>query len=408
MSGGGALMQLMAMGAQDAYIKDADLKLSPFRQVYRKTTNHAVESVRQTTDGQARYGKRMTCTLSRSGDLVTNVVLEIVLKKASSSAFYPSENLVKSVEVQIGGQRIDLLTNTYLRLYDELHRPMDAREAYRVMNDFAGSDPVGTVKRFFLPLPFWFCNPQQPGTWLPMIALQYHSVELIINLEDAANLPGIDTSVQPEVTVWADYAFLDTAERRAWAAGSFEYLIEQTQLHREPITVSSTQNQFNITLPFNHPLKYVAWVLKPTEAAHGTFTSYGSGLVAQEVYGPVAQAGIQCNGVDRFRQRTGAWFRSAHAFATFGQAPSVGVYVYSFGLDPRAWCEPAAALNASRIDSLRLQILTKAATLGSDTVAYTEGETLASAGALKLIEVHARNFNVLRILSGMGGLVFSN
>ena len=82
MSGGGGLVQLMATGAQNAYINDADLKFSPFRQVYRKCTNYAVESVRQTTDGQARYGGRLTCVLSRSGDLVTNVMLEIVLKPA--------------------------------------------------------------------------------------------------------------------------------------------------------------------------------------------------------------------------------------------------------------------------------------------------------------------------------------
>jgi hypothetical protein len=126
------------------------------------------------------------------------------------------------------------------------------------------------------------------------------------------------------------------------------------------------------------------------------------------VYGPVAQAGIQINGVDRFRQRAGSWFRSAHAFATFGQAPSVGVYVYSFALKPRAWCVPTGALNASRVDNLRLQILTKAATLASDALPHGETDTVASANALRVVEVHARSFNVLRILSGMAGLAFSN
>lgn len=401
--GAGGLMQLVAVGVQDAYIKCSSNSF--FRHRYNKHTNFAVESIRQVFQGKPGHGQRVSCTLSRNGDLVTGLVMEVTMKRGAGTAFYPAEHLIKEVELEIGGQRIDLMTNTWLRLHDELYRKMDAREAYQYLGDFA-DEPVGSVKRFYVQIPFWFCNGDS-GKALPLIALQYHEVKLHVEFESADNIPGIDRTFEPEISLWADYVFLDQDERRWFARNSHEYLIEQVQFVREPITVDASSRTYNYLLPFNHPVKFMAWVAKPGLESHGVYSGSLQGLEAREVCGPIAQVGLQLNGQDRFEPRKGSFFRLLHPVTTFGQAPSVGVYLYSFAMHPsQPW--PSGSLNCSRIDSLRLQVTTKAATLASADVPAAEDDTLVDSNRLNTLEIYARNYNVLRVMQGMAGLRFSN
>jgi len=369
-------------------------------------TNFAIESIDQVFQGQAGYGQRVTCTLGRNGDLVTNLVLEVTLRKGSNGAFYPAEHLLKEVVLEIGGQKVDTVTNTWLRLYDELYRKVDAREAYSQMTDFADDDPVGTVKRFYVVIPFWFSNGDLPNA-LPLISLQYHEVTLHFKFEDAANIPGIDPTFEPEIILWADYVFLDNDERRWFAQAPHEYLIEQTQTCKQPVGVDTAPKTSYVPLTFNHPVKYLAWVLKPGDTTHGIFTSNQVGLESREAAGPVDACGLQLNGTDRFKPRKGSYFRLQHPVLVFGQAPSVGVYVYSFAIAP-ARPVPSGSMNFSRIDQARLILTTKAAVLASLNDPAKENETLATATNLQQLEIYARNHNILRIASGMAGMVYSN
>ena len=403
--GGGLLQLAAATGPQDERLT-VNPERTFWKQAYHRHANFAVESIAQTMSGSATFGGHTTCTLSRSGDLVTGLVAEIVMKRGTGTPFYPAENLLREVELQIGAQRFDLLTNTWLRIYDELYRSVDAREANRQMADFV-YEPVGSIKRFYVSLPFWFCRGEA-GAALPLIALQYHEVQLRFKFEEAANIPGIDTSFDPQITLWADYVFLDPAERRWFASTAHECLIEQIQVDRQTVDVRSVKYESTVILPFNHPVKYLVWVLKVPSASHGVFTGSGkmSGLESQEVFGPVAEAGLQLNGTDRFKPRKGSYFRLHHACSAFGQAPSVGVYVYSFALRPASWL-PSGTLNMSRLEDVRLVLTTKAAKLANDEVASNEDETTVSATDLKFIEVYARNYNVVRIDAGMAGLLFA-
>ncbi len=399
-------MQLLARGAQDAHLT-ADVGETFWRQRYNRHANFAVESIEQGVQGQVGYGQRVSCTLSRSGDLLAGVVLEVTLRRGVGSTYFSAEHLIKEVVLEIGGQRVDAVTNTWLRLYDELYRKVDAQAANRAMTDFLDKEAVGTVKRFFVRLPFWF---DQPSAALPLVALQYHEVTLHITLEDAANVPGIDPSYAPSLEAWGDYVFLDTAERRWFPGTEHRYLIEQTQVTRAPITVSSQPRTAKVDLPFNHPVKYIAWVLKAGAAAHGVFgasTASESDRRQYEACGPLAECGLQLDGQDRFKPRKGAFFRLPHPLSAFGQAPSVGVYVYSFALRPRA-AAPSGTLNFSRVDSARLTLTTKAAVLASVDAVAREDDTLAASTTLDTLEVYARNYNVLRVSNGMAGLAFAN
>jgi hypothetical protein len=400
----GGMIQLVAVGPQDVYLTD-NPTMSFFRQRFCRPTPFAVETIEHKFTGIAGYGRRATCTLGRHGDLVTQLVMEITLKKSTGATFYPAEHLLKNVDLYIGEQKIDTVTNTWLRLYDELYRPVDAREGYAQTTDFGASEPAGTVKRFLVPLPFWFSRGD-PTAALPVVALQYHDVAVAVDFEEAVNIPGIDTSFQPEVSLWVDTVFLGIEERKWFAQTPHKYMIEQTQMHSESIDVTASEDLHNVTLPFNHPVKFLAWVLRPSATSHGIFTGSGDGLESLEVAGPLSRVGMQLNGTERFAPRRGSFFRLPHALSTFGQAPSVGVYTYSFALRPAAPTS-SGSLNFSRIDTARLQLTTKAAVVANVVDASDDSQTLTASTGLSLVEVYARNHNVLRIESGMAGLEFT-
>jgi hypothetical protein len=407
-----ALVQLQFIGKQDAYLSGLPgSSYVPFKQVYHKATNFSMESIEQDTNATPTYGSKVQCTLGRYGDLLTGLTLELKLKRGTGDTFYCAERFVKDIEVYFGDIKVDSLTNTFMRMYDELYRTVDAREAYKQMTDFA-DEPEGTVKRFFLPIPLWFTEQSlaargsthpSGATPLPLVAMPYTEVTIHITFEES--VPGIDTTYTPVVRIWGDYVFLEPEIRKQMVYGDHDFLIEQTQVVRERIEVASVEKSSHVDLPFNHPVKYLAWVMKPSQEAHGTFTAGGNGLVADEVFGPLKRCGLQINGRDRIAPRVGSYFRLQHPWTTFGQAPSVGVYVYSFAQHP--WLrQPTGTLNTSTVDNLRLRLTTKAATLASSSVASTEDETVTSSANLTTIEVYARNYNVLHVKDGMAGIRF--
>merc|ERR1711887_398493 len=114
---GGGLMQLVAYGAQDVYLT-GNPQITFWKVTYRRHTNFAMESIEQTFNGQADFGNRVVCTISRNGDLAYRVYLEVTLplvkpgNAGNGQGYarwldYPGEHLIEEVSVEIGGQRID-------------------------------------------------------------------------------------------------------------------------------------------------------------------------------------------------------------------------------------------------------------------------------------------------------------
>jgi hypothetical protein len=110
---------------------------------------------------------------------------------------------------------------------------------------------------------------------------------------------------------------------------------------------------------------------------------------------PIATAKLVLNGNDRFAQRNGSYFNLIQPFQHHENIPSnAGINVYSFALKPEEH-QPSGTLNMSRIDTAVLNL-----SMNSYTgVGSTSGHNLS---------VYAINYNVLRIMSGMGGIAYSN
>ena len=395
----GGLMQLVAYGAQDVYLT-GNPQITFFKVVYRRHTNFSMEAIEQTFNGSADFGKKVTATISRNGDLVSGMRLQLDITTASATAndYGVGNAVVKTADLEIGGQLIDRHYGEWMNIWGELTTPAGKLPAYdQMVGNISGGTGIvdgtgrgGTnVNYLNVPLQFWFCR--NPGLALPLIALQYHEVKLIVDFRPEADVDGAGGAMSMTTCkLWVDYVYLDTDERRRFAQVSHEYLIEQVQFTGdESLTVATSKK---IDLHFNHPCKELIWVFHKT-GAH--VLDFGRSDTKLSMY----TAKLQLNGHDRFAEQQGEYFlqvqpylhhtRAGRSLATLGAANNQEIYVYSFALQPEEH-QPSGTCNFSRIDNATLTVT------NSDSF---------EAGVVKVFAV---NYNVLRIMSGMGGLAYSN
>ncbi len=447
---GGGLMQLVAYGAQDIYLT-GNPQITFFKVVYRRHTNFSMETISQTFDSDVDFGKKCSVTIARNGDLVNGMILEVKLPELHQTGQTPTSTfcswvdgvgnaLVKSVEVEIGGQQIDKHYGEWLDIWGELNVKKDHRDAYDKMvgNSYVSddSDPADSAKQhpitLYVPLRFWF--NRNPGLALPLIALQYHEVKVNLELEELAKLvrsnvaitgvvqdSGSSNAAITSCELLVDYIYLDTDERRRFAQVSHEYLIEQLQFTGTE-SISSGSGNANIDLNFNHPVKQLNWVIQ-----NETYLTTASGPSATDTkrratgnqklrysalpningrYDTFQKAKIQLNGHDRMSERDSDYFRLVQNVNHSEVSPSKTIYTYSFGLKP-AEHQPSGTCNFSRIDNAKLNLTFDTSTESENTDDASNPYT-GQMGSGVEVKVFATNYNVLRIMSGMGGLAYSN
>lgn len=434
-------MQLVAYGAQDLYLTGKP-QITFFKTVFKQHTNFAIEAIEQTFNGTADFGKYVSCTISRNGDLISNVYLQLHMPALSASTMVTEsiDNLcwcnsignviIKTAEVEIGGQQIDKHYGIWMDIYDELTSTTEKKAGYSQMVGKHACE-LGLINNavyeriYYIPLLFWFCR--SPGMALPLIALQYHEVKIKIlfrqfqecvvalqnngrrystNITSFTNIPSF-----VDATLYVDYIYLDTQERTLFAQQEHQYLIEQLQFTGSESITFGNSNQ-KLRLNFNHPVKELVWVLQRDENA----TSYGTAYNDWFNYsaaGPgtpyplqsvdlMADAKILLNGHERFTVRPQTYFRLVQPFQHHTRIPDKHIYVYSFALRPEE-PQPSGTCNFSRIDTVYLnydivnwQLLQNIT--GSDITSTNTGQ----------INVFAVNYNILNIQSGMAGLAYAN
>ena len=424
---GGGLLQLVAYGAQDVYLT-GNPQITFFKVVYRRHTNFAIEAIQQTPTGSNSLGSRVSFQITRNGDLIHRVYFYGKIAATGNVALVPNfgHKLLKTIELEIGGQRIDKHYSEWLYIWNELSLPVGKRDGYNVMvganaRNLSTKLTNGQKYELYVPLEFWFCR--NVGLALPLIALQYHEVKINIEyesdglmidkastnftFEEETREPSTNMIYKPnntldgsvkleEATLWVDYIFLDTDERRRFAQLSHEYLIEQLQFTgADSITGGTTDSMKSIRMNFNHPCKELVWTIKKTDAGvyWNNYSTAGGSSIANNDHldsaNPVTNAKIMLNGNDRFATRKGDYFSLVQPYQHHENTPDKyhqGINVYSFALKPEEH-QPSGTLNMSRIDTAVLSL---------------------SSSISGVISIYAVNYNVLRILSGMGGLAYSN
>ena len=329
---GGGLLQLVAYGAQDAYIT-GNPHITFWKVLYKRHTNFALEAMRVNFTGAPAYGQRVVAVVNRNADLVWKTYVEVTLPDMTSPAVDPVWTsgaqrrigylLLQKIEVEIGGQIIDTHYGEWLYLWETLTANYDTSVKLDSMvgGSLGGTSTAATACRgrpnvIYVPLQFWF--NRNPGLALPLIALQYHEVRFNITLGESTDLVASTNfstlnraaaalPAPRDMALYLDYVYLDVDERRRFAQESHEYLIDQLQYTGQQ-TVTTSSGRLDLTL--NHPVKELIWVFQDARKTDcGSSTTTSVGYTQPFSYDDIVnRARLQLNGQDRFDERYGDYF----------------------------------------------------------------------------------------------------
>ena len=427
---GGGLLQIVAYGAQDAYLS-GNPQITFWKSMFKRHTNFAMEPFRINFNGQASWGTKHSAIIGRHADLLYSTYLEVVLPPGgvfNCDKGRLGYNLIRYVELDIGGQIIDRLYGEWLFLWDTLsNNYTKSTSTWDMVNAGIASPTTATIPAStactgtvgssavlptvaYIPLTFFYTR--NPGAALPLIALQYHEVKITLQWNDATLIAGDFNNAkslpQPvQAAIYIDYIYLDTEERRRMAQQSHEYLIEQTQFNEDK-GISSYNNRVDLT--FNHPVKELVWVVQPSYYTNCSLAKGRSPTPLTRLQpftydqAAVYEQWIQFNGQDRLDRRYGDYFHKVQMYQHHSGGSGYytdysgqrGIYLYSFALRPEEH-QPSGTCNFSRIDTATLVVQMS----GNMVVSPDTDDTWD-------IRVYAVNYNILRIMSGMGGLAYSN
>jgi hypothetical protein len=522
----GGIVQLSLWGAEDVVLS-SQAQITYFKHVFRRATPFSLDAVEQNFQGEADFGRKASVTIGRSGDLLTEVWLQIrlppladysepytqladrpvikmaryttpttarivIVSSTSAKTIKPSPEdpeyqailtdgdgvehpqtfnsltnnkntiratgldpekqytvivtmkdtqavnsnlanyqlpsqkadvialkwvnsighaIIESVEIEVGGSRIDRHTSDFLDIWSELTIPEEKRRGFNEMigkfDDYDDRSDMLSIDKetlLFVPLQFFFNT--SPGMALPVVALTYHETrlnfqfreykELLHSSPRSVNFPLMDNTGQPlalkELKCYGTFVYLDVLERRKYSSAPHEFLITVLQfLGDAAVNVQEGDAPTRkIPMDFSHPVKEVLWVYQPFNRYSGNDTTerdwfdYGKEDFFQELY-------MTVNGHQRMSPRPAAYWRLCQPYAHHTRVPSKNknIYLYSYALFPEN-INASGSLNMSRCDSSQM------------VITFNPGKLLK--GRLR---IYARSFNVLRIASGMGGLSFS-
>jgi hypothetical protein len=334
MSGG--IAQLVAIGAQDAHLVGQP-EVSFFRSNYKRHTNFAQTVERQVIQGNPSANGMSTVRFERKGDMLGYVYIS---NRGANISNWSGQ--VAKVELLIGGQVID---------EQEYH--FSASLAPQVMNQTYAKSTAAFSEKFY-PLRFSFCENAQSA--IPLIALQYHDVELRITW-------GSSGSLKDDFEVYAQFIHLDTDERTALANAPQNMLITQTQ---KSVASGSKTQEIN----FNHPVKYLVMYNHKIDDISSD-----------------SKLKLQINGTDvtDFKNCEPHFTTAPLYYHTQNGKVDSNLILIPFCLDTSK-IQPTGSLNFSRLDSARILC---------DNRSFD-------------YSVYGINYNILRIENGMGGLMYSN
>jgi len=217
-----------------------------------------------------------------------------------------------------------------------------------------GTHPGVSARSYFYPLRFFFC--EGPQCALPLVALNYHNVELRIYWSSAA--------VNYNVECHANYYYLDNEERGNIATRQHDLLITQVQKN-----IASGELVQDLT--FNHPVKYLASSDTTTD---GALTS------------PTNKVKLNINGLDVSNYKWGKpHYIDVMNYYHTNFVTSPDFFLYCFCLSTSS-LQPTGTLNFSRLNSVKIM---------SESMPIND-------------PIYAVNYNVLRIQNGMAGLLYAN
>lgn len=413
---GGGLLQLSASGKQDLFL-NGNPQMTYWKQIYRRYDPFAIEAIPIVFDGGPDFGKRLTAIIPHTGDLLSQLLLEIQVPAPYTGTTYDvswinslGHALIEEVSIEINDKQIDKQNGEFMQIWSSLTMPESHAAGFAAMigrvrgsyNETALPDAL-TLQ---IPLYFWFCR--NPGLALPVIAMQRSQIRVNLKLRAFSELrytPLMATVANASLSIpavhinscilWADWVFLGVEERRRLVENSHDYLIEQVQMVLDNAIPAGAPTA-NIPMTVNCPTSEIFWVIRQDRMSiTNEWFNYGD-IRIDEVGIPqdlFTSAIIKFDGQDRFKERVASYFRLVQPYQRHTSIPSdMFIYCYSFSLKPEN-AQPSGAVNMSRLNARNLMLNMNALGLPSRQPSCTAN-------------IYVKNYNILRIVNGLATLLF--
>lgn len=390
MSGG--IVQLVSIGAQDTWLTGKP-EVSFFRSNYKRYTHYAATNERQLIQGQPIAGSVSTVRFEKKGDLLSYVYFQASDTNAATVVNLDWSKVIDKVELLIGGQVIDTQDYQYSTDVEPITGAQTWNQRYLNNNTLGATSPQNKQATFY-PLKFFFCKDWAAA--LPLVALQYHDVELRITWSSTLGATTTGSTAAAagatyaaiQYTCWTNFVYLDQAEREFFAKNSHDMLI--TQVQRVPISTQSVQE-----LALAHPIKFLAFQAADYATTYGT-NGAGSGAASY------MQLKVQINGVDVSESRhlpayvdINQYYHTQYGYVHNAKLANVAIIPYCLDTSK---LQPTGTLNFSRLDTYRLIA----------PVGLSGGLKALTGSNLTTPYIYAVNYNVLRIQKGMGSVLYAN
>jgi hypothetical protein len=431
----GGLIQLLAWGSQNIKL-NGNPSITFFKKVYKAHSNFSMESIRvnlNRTDVNIYDNTVFKTKIQRNGDLVQQVyfVFEVPDIYPTPLEFkwiqHLGEAIIDNYYVTVGGAMVDRQYGEFLHISNQISLGGDKREIYDKMignvpelmdpqfrNGFYPQNGLKS-RKIYVPLNFWF--NRDPGTALPLVAMQYSEIEITIELRPLMDLYQVlsngsyrapnknipneqlsrfvnnsttrylisDTVLDIKAYLEVNYYFVDTKEREYIAYNTHEYLVEQvTRIERFNLVEN---NLYDLVL--QNPVKEFIWVLKRDDLK--TLNHWFD--FTDEYESIMKSAKLLFNGMDRMDEKDEMYFNYVQPFQHHKSNPKDGIFVYSFAISPDEWWQPTGSCNMSRVNKIQMLVRAKK----PRTYNYNFNMTL-----------YVVNYNFLKISSGLAGVVFSS
>ena len=453
----GALTQLVAIGAQDENFLSKEDSDSAFANNQKKINNFVKSTSSIYPLGSSNWGSTTKFKIERKGDLLNTIYLVAKLPKLDRSFLsdsstdyyvrwveYIGNALIENVKLYIGGQLIDEQTGEFMQIYTDLY---DAEWNRMCLTGLDPDliNPAETINstHVYVPLKFWFCNSLNKS--LPLIALQYHDVEIEIKIRDwdscyhvlkketsggggyvhYQELNKMTEQSLEGVRLDCNYIYLDTEERKRFAQSNHKYMITQTQTLKCGVSQGKT-----VDLNFNHPVKDIFYYFQNNTIKNlpepfnfsfkseypnknvfdkyittdgKTFSDYNNSSKKHFL----DEARILINGHQRVEWKDYKYYYYLQNYENYRTKCEHYAYTYAFSSQPKVGV-PMGSLNFSRVDNAQLQF-----SLNEDS--KTHNKIYLAADKQNVLDdnnhtivVHAINYNYLIISNGMAGLAYKN
>ena len=422
-------VELASTGVQDGFISE-NPQVTFFQKHFKKHTQFAMDTLDNSVDGTASFGNRITCVIPRKGDLIKTIYLKVKLSQLYQVVVDMTDHcgcnidggtedpqfgytdsighaIIEYADLIIGGQTVERITGEYIEIYNELHVSDSHQEGLKYTAGKTGTktglgpanDAYGNYgpfpREFVVPLPFYFYN--NPELAIPLCAIYKQEVEVHIKfrkLDDlyVTPLSGTDDTASGEIldaSISVEYVYITQDEIAYIKNKPIDYVISQVQLARTSVAENITTAHFRLN--FTNPVKELYFIMQTRDniTLHNDIFNFSN--EDDPISGDhIDSINLMFNGEDRISNTiaTSSYLQYVQPMTYHTRTPTRKIYSYSFSLRPEQPM-PSGQVNMSRIINKILTVNTR------------------QSPKIRDIRIYAINYNVLRVETGLAGVIFN-